>query len=135
GSWTVAWDDELSCLQDWDHQLAEHRRLAEDATTGVIAPPPEALFSLSPENESRIRRMTRLYLDRVELARLESVGSAEEAEPQTETADRVAPRHRAGVQVSELGELEPKFRLWIRQGFRIAVFASTSSQLERIRFV
>src|SRR4051794_2627722 len=34
-----------------------------------------------------------------------------------------------------LGELEPKLKLWLRQGFKILALASTQSQLERIRFL
>ncbi len=139
----VIWNDELSCQQRWDEFLTEQKRLADEApTSGTLAPPVDRLFLWSPEIENIVRDRSRLYLDQLELADLQTV--EDEEEPSADDPDR--PSSRILVKVipnqdlrsqnrSALTELETKFQNWRKQGFRTLVLASTQSQLDRIRFL
>ena len=142
------WNDELSIQQTWDQFLDEQKRLSEDAPgQGLILPAVENVFAWNSSLEKDIRSKTSLFLDQLEMANLESVG-AEPEEP-TEGAPSkdepvIAENHRVFVRSNKdlstgsrdnLGELETKFKLWQRQGFKILCLASTQSQQERIRFL
>lgn len=146
-SWPVAWYDELSCNQVWDEFIAEQEKLAQEApTSGVIAPLPMELFGWAALERSA-RERTRLYLDRIELGG--PAASEEEPEPASpenpeNKEERISARHRVAVKSNtelsrgsrhSLGDLESKFQLWKKQGFAIRIYASTQSQLERIRFL
>jgi transcription-repair coupling factor (superfamily II helicase) len=139
------WDDELGGLQSWDAFMENERTLAaESATSEVIAPAPEALYPRGPDTVPR----PRLYLDRVELADLESLPESLEEGPEggpppAET-ERISARQRVFVRPNQdlvsgaghsLAALEPKFKLWQRQGFRIVAIASGEGALERVRFL
>jgi transcription-repair coupling factor (superfamily II helicase) len=140
----ICWNDELSCQQEWDQFLEEQNRLSKEAAD-LILPPVPRLYRWNPDLDRKLRARSQLYLDRIELADTETVQSdtAEDAEtPQEELAPTA--RHRVFVRTNSdlsqgskqsLGDLEPKFRLWIKQGFRILALASTQTQLERIRFL
>jgi len=140
----VIWSDELTCQQEWDRFLEEQNRLAGSATeTGVIVPAPKELFRLEGDSDAVIKARTSVYLDRIELANLESLAQ-EEPPPESPDEPRVGLRHRVFVKSNgdlskegkqALGELESKFKLWNKQGFRSVCFASTESQRERIRFL
>jgi transcription-repair coupling factor (superfamily II helicase) len=146
GGFVAAWNDELTCQQEWDRFLEEQRRLSGDApAAGVVLPAVEALFPWNKQLEARARERTRLYLDGIELADLSTV-SAEEGEPAPAPAEEEESRsrHRVFVRTNGdlsrgsrhgLGDLEPQFRLWLKQGFRVLALASTASQAERIRFL
>ncbi len=140
--WAVVWNDELACLQEWDEFLADQKSDSEDAPkSGLILPAVGDLFPWTPALESRVRQQTRLYLDRLEMANLDQALD----EPEDSSGDEllISTRHRVFVRGNgdltgarhSLGELEPKFQLWLKQGFRILALAATQSQLERIRFL
>ncbi len=148
---TIVWSDELSTSQNLDEFLEEQRRLGSAPEgSGSILPPVESLFLTGGELDRNLRSSARLFLDQVALADLSELPAADSA-PQadelpagTEQEPPPSARHRADVRSNSdlargtkhsLGELEPKFRLWLKQGFKIVVLASTTSQLERIRFL
>lgn len=142
----VLWYDELACQQEWDAFIETQRRLANDALqSGVVGPEVEALFPWGPSLEKRARQQTRLYFDRLEMANVEMVGAEEEvALTGTRPDESVSARHRVSARDNAdlssgsrhaLGELEPKIKLWLKQGFKILALASTQSQRERIRFL
>ena len=143
----ILWNDELSCQQDWDEFLETQKRLAGDALqSGVVGAPVPELFAWTPELDKGVRHQTRLYLDRLEMADVESVGSDTETDTATDIdpEEKISARHRVFIRNNTdlgagskhaLGELEPKIKLWLRQGFKILTLASTQSQLERIRFL
>ncbi len=146
--WPVVWLDELGCLQKWDELWAEHRRSEGDLTqSGVIMPAVGDLFLWNAELEREVKSRSRLYLDRLESIDLSQVGQEEEEpaaapgegadEPVSARHTLFAPTNRELGQGSRqaLGDLEPRFRLWMRQRFRVLALASTQSQLERIRFL
>lgn len=143
----AAWVDELGCQQEWDRFVQQQITLESDAPhAGLILPRVGELFAWG-KIEKGIRDFSRLYLDRVQLADLASVESDTASEPDQEKTgpeQKVSASHRVFVRGNadlaqgskqSLGELEPKFRLWLKQGFRVLAVASTRSQLERIRFL
>lgn len=146
----VVWIDELSTHQEWDRFREElHELNRECPESNLIAPSPEQLYPIQDPAQAFLQNRIHLFLDRLDLADLKIV-EAEDADQATgETADQgsaVAPSPRHSVFVRgnsdlsrgskhSLGELEPKLRLWVRQGFKILALASTQSQLERIRFL
>ncbi len=146
--WQMAWDDELACHQLWDEARADQKEMLKKGE--VIVPSPEELYPLNDAIETRVLKpRARLALDRLELApSLEKDEDAEAEEPVTGPTDPnaivIAPSHRVQILPNTdlasgshqgLGELETKFRLWLKQGFKTAAIASTQSQAERIRFL
>lgn len=141
---SVLWNDELSCQQSWDEFLETQKRLCGDALqSGVVGAPVAELFAWTPALEKNVRSRTRLYLDRLEMAEVDKVGEEDET-PLEAGEERVSARHRLFVRANTdlsagskqaIGELEPQLKLWLRQGFKILILASTQSQLERIRFL
>ncbi len=144
----IVWVDELSCLQNWDEFLSEQKKLSADAPeAGIIAPPLEKVFLWTPELERRVRAISRLYLDRLQLTSADAIPTREPppeaagqpADSPTESNDHTVFVRGNGDLVQggkySLGQLDPKFKLWIKQGFRIIVLTSTASQLERMRFL
>jgi transcription-repair coupling factor (superfamily II helicase) len=147
----IVWNDELSILQNWDVFLEEQKRLSGDAPgSGLILPAPEELFAWNSKTEAETRLRSRLFLDQIALASLERVedeaqldSSGESAgtardEPIISANHRVFTRSNKDITTSSrdsLGDLESKFNLWQRQGFKILCLASTQSQQERIRFL
>jgi transcription-repair coupling factor (superfamily II helicase) len=145
----IVWDDELSCEQAWDAFREDQSRLSKDAVSAdLIVPVFDQLFRWTPALESLVKKKSRLYLDRLEMAdlsTLEKVG-AEDLESSATPSDVpiISAKHAAFVRGNKdlasgtkdsLGELESKFKLWIKQGFKILCLASTQSQQERIRFL
>ncbi len=143
--WAVAWNDEFSCLQEWDRFSEEQRQRANDGKgTSVLAPAFESLFRWSPEIEKLVRDRTRLYLDQITLADTETLPDEATPAEQKADADTISARLDTWVKTNEdlgtgsrhsLGELEPKFALWRRQGFKILITTSTRSQAERIQYL
>ena len=140
---SVIWSDEMSCLQNWDEFFEEQKAAAQDApTSGLVVPDPSRLFPWKGSLESKIATASRLFLDRVQLADLQSVEKDSEETPAQEAP--TSTRHRVVVKTNQslskgsrqsLGDLEPHFQLWRKQGFRIVVLASTKSQMERITYL
>ena len=132
---------------------------------GIIVPAVEELYRWSTAEEGRLQARSRVFLDRLDLTDASDIQSAEEMEREAKAAVEAlespagtglkggkvptedsapASKHRffirpnrdlTGGHLSSLGELETKFKTWIKQGYRIAAFANTQSQLERIRFL
>lgn len=152
-SWPkISWIDELSILQRWDEYLEEQKRLSTDADhPELILPSVEDLYRWTPETERSVRAQSMLYLDRVQLADLESLPQGDEgtepapqAGPAGPKEPQISARHTVFVRGNQdlvkgsrqsLDELESKFKLWVKQGFKIVALASTQSQLERIRYL
>ncbi len=140
----VAWVDELSCQQSWDEFLESQKRIASDALESrVIAPQVEQLFNWTPSLEQGVRAQTRLLLDRLEMADVSDVGQEESKAPDP-AIETTSNRHKVFVRSNSdlaagsthaLGEFEPKLQLWLRQGFKVLILASTQSQVERLRFL
>ncbi|MCM2278020.1 MAG: transcription-repair coupling factor [Oligoflexia bacterium] len=125
----VIWSDELGCLEAWEGFRSRQEELsAESVKNDLILPPAGELYAWDPPRAEALAAKSRLYLDRIEL----------------EEAGRPAARHRVFIENNtdlvagnrhSLGELEPKIRLWLKEGFRVVAFASTQGQLERVRFL
>lgn len=125
----VLWVDELSCTQEWEAFMADQERRSEEATrSGLILPEPKKLFPWDPE---RARRASAIFLDQVQLADWKE-GAESPAEHRVvvrANSDLAQPSRHS------LGDLEEQLRAWLQQGFQIALFSSTHSQLERMRFL
>jgi transcription-repair coupling factor (superfamily II helicase) len=146
----IAWVDELGCEQVWDEFLSAQKRFSTDApSAGLIAPPVEDVFMWTPSFEKRVRAISQLFLDRIQLTSAESIPTNElpsevDAAASEKVSAKISNDHRVFVRGNRdltqgskysLGQLEPKFKLWIQQGFRIIALTSTQSQLERMRFL
>jgi transcription-repair coupling factor (superfamily II helicase) len=144
----VIFIDELSCMQTWDEFLKQQHRLAEEATSSsLILPAVQDLFRWTPPLEEIVRKKTRLFLDRIELATLDTVDKTEEEEQPAQKEETLSAHHRVFVRTNSdlsdpkarprhsLEDLDSKLRLWIKQGFKILALASTQSQLDRIKFL
>jgi len=149
--WPVIWSDELSCEQEWDRFTEEQTTLASEALESkVIAPEVSELFSWNSKLEAEVEKHSVLYLDRLELIGAGKLGSdgdetmdappieGVEKDPAPTTKHQVFVKSNSDLARGSrhsLGELEPKFRMWIRQRFKILALASTQSQLERMRYL
>lgn len=142
---TIVFIDELGAMQVLDAHMQELKKTAaEDSKdAGIILPPPCDLFSWTPELDREVRAKTKLYLDQLELAQLEAKEEGEDS-PTSPDEIKVTARHRFVVNPNSdlvhagknlIEQLESKFQLWLKQGFKIVCFASTQSQLERIRYL
>jgi transcription-repair coupling factor (superfamily II helicase) len=145
----IIWNDELSSEQEWDRFKAEQKNLEKASIeSGVIAPAFEDLFRWNKNLDARVRQESRLYLDQLEMANLsaEQIDAPENEEQAQSQRDApiISDRHRVVVNANSdlnrgskdsLGELDSKFKLWIKQGFKILCLASTQSQQERVRFL
>ncbi len=145
-SGSAVWIDELSILQRWDEHLDEQKRLSSEADhPELILPSVDELYLWKAEIERKVRANSILYLDRVQLADLESRPQEEPHDaPRGAKEPEISARHSVFVRGNQdlvkdsrqsLGELEAKFKLWVKQGFKIIALASTQSQLERIRYL
>jgi transcription-repair coupling factor (superfamily II helicase) len=143
----VIWNDELSCYQEWDRFLSEQIQLATRASQSeMIVPPVKSLFGWDATFNKAVHQKTRFFLDRVELSTSESLEltPAEKSTHPSKGEPFIAPKHRVFIQGNadltrgskhSLGDLEPLLKLWMKQGFKTLVIASTQSQLERVRFL
>ncbi|MGK5083600.1 transcription-repair coupling factor [Bdellovibrionota bacterium FG-1] len=142
----VIWNDELTCQQYWDEFFKEQIRLsAASPQSRVVAPAAEQLFTWSHGLDERVHKSSRLFLDRLEMADLPTIGELDELAITSEPKQSpVSPRHRVAVRNNSdlsskgknaLGALDPSLKLWQKQGFKTLILASTQSQLERIRFL
>lgn len=135
----IVWLDEFSCLQEWDQFLSEQTKLSLEASQrGLILPPVEQLFRWSAELNEAVNRKATLYLDRISLARLDTVEEPTETPPQITNQHQVFIKNNKDLAQGNrhsLAELEPQFQLWLKQNYQIHIFASTQSQMERIRFL
>jgi transcription-repair coupling factor (superfamily II helicase) len=151
----IFWNDELAAIQNWDDFLADQEKLAEESPkSSLILPPVGSLFKWGKELEAQCRAQTKIYFDYLNLTDVSSLPKpgeedlAEMAEgssgPGRKDEDPIRAKHQIAVKSNRdleqgtkqaLGKLEPKFKLWLKQGFKVLCLASTQSQLERIRFL
>ena len=136
--------DELSCFQSWDQFLADQRELEKEAIKGgLLVPEVDALFLSNSKFEPVLKKNAHLYLDRIEIVSTETLDEEEKRLPGV-PEDPISNRHRVVVKSNadltsgsrhSLENLDPKFRLWIKQGFRILTLASTQTQVDRIKYL
>ncbi|MBC7691272.1 MAG: transcription-repair coupling factor [Methylotenera sp.] len=141
----VAFSDELSCFQAWDEFIEEQKRLEpESINSQLILPAVQSLYVSSEHFKPFLDLKTRLYFDRFESARFAESSAGPEEQVDTGGGDRISNHHKVFVKSNgdlthgsrqPLEELDPQFKLWIRQGFRILALAPTQSQAERIRYL
>jgi transcription-repair coupling factor (superfamily II helicase) len=147
----ITWNDELSSEQEWDQFRDTQKKLSAEAITSeVIIPAFEDLFRWSKSLEAEARSKSKIYLDQLEMADLTATDTGDGFEPdgavvETATQDQpvISANHRVFVRANTdlpkvglaSGELDAKFKLWIKQGFKIFCLASTQSQQDRIRFL
>jgi transcription-repair coupling factor (superfamily II helicase) len=144
------WVDELSVLQQWDKYLEEQKRISTSPDhPELILPTVDELFRWNSQVEKKVRSQSVLYLDRVQLADLESLPQGEEETSAASSTEKpqepkVSSRHTVFVRGNQdlapgaqpaFDQLKSKFKLWVKQGFKIIALASTQSQLERIRYI
>lgn len=115
--WQIIWDDELSCNQEWHSFVQAQSEIEKEAPSNhLVLPPLPLLFLGGKDWEATVKNRTAFFLDRLE-------------------APTDQPRFRVTVDPHSLGDLEDRFRLWKKQGFRVIALASTQSQLDRIKYL
>jgi transcription-repair coupling factor (superfamily II helicase) len=144
----VIWNDELSCQQEWDQFRNEQTQRSQEAPqSGVLNPAVGSIFRWNSELENQVKKQSTLYLDRIDLVDLsampahpepEAPSQNESAEPKISSKHRVVMKGNGDLEKGSrhsLGELDPQFKKWLKNEYKIIVLASTASQLERIRFL
>ncbi|MEK6578605.1 MAG: CarD family transcriptional regulator, partial [Bdellovibrionota bacterium] len=144
----IVWVDELTCLQSWDEFLEDQLHLAaESPVNGVVLPAAADLFLFNPALEAKIKNYSRVFLDRIDIADLSTKDDDPEAHPEAgiaKTSEFISEKHHVFVRNNgdlekgsrtSLGEIEPKLQNWLKQKFKVVIFAATNSQLERIRYL
>lgn len=144
-SFQVIWIDELSCLQNWDSFREQQDQLSEESAEGsFIVPAFSKLYTWDSFTEKKARQYTRLYLDQVQLANLETIElgdsdhQIDQQQTQITTHQKVFVKANIDIKQGPRGTLEylePNLRLWLGQGHKVITLASTQSQVERIRFL
>lgn len=137
--------DQLSCEQNWDVWLAEEKeREGKLAAEGLILPKVEDLYSLNLRPFSPVSSRKQIFLDRIELAQLDAADSPDSDLESDSKEEKITSHHRTFIRANgdlnpakkaSIQDLEPKFNLWLKQGFKILVFASTQSQIDRMKFL
>lgn len=124
----VFWQDELSCQEEWGKFYSEQKEFSSGAPeAGVIVPSPDLLFPEFKQVEAIIKNRSSLFFDRVCLN-----------EGDSPSLQRVVVQPNSDLargSRQSLGDLEPVLRQWLKEGFKVAAFATTSSQVERIRYL
>lgn len=136
--------DELSCQQNWDQALAENKdREKTILSEGLLIPSLEEIFSIPNDPIRSIPAEKKIFLDQITLASLEQISHPDEGDPD-KTPDTISAHHKTFIRAntdlhssgkSGMQDLEPQFRLWIKQGFKILVLAPTESQIDRLEFL
>ncbi len=125
----VLWLDETQCQNDWDAFLEEQKRLSDETTQNeLVLPPPEALFVWNDENKQNAQKRAQLSFDKVELTAGEDDSSSFRVTTQSISDLPKSPE-------TILNTLEKKIKSWKDLGFQIWVFATTQSQVDRIRYL
>ncbi len=151
----VAVIDTLGSEQGWDAWIADQREREKEAIgSGIILPRIEDEFDTSLTSLEKLPIHKRVYLDILEMADLSPTRELRDV-PDDHSADEFTAgvgkpsdepklRHRTMVNTNadlhdgrppSLATLEPKFKLWRKQGFRTLVLAPTPSQVERLRYL
>ena len=126
----IIWDDQFSCDQDWQIFIEEQKLLQPEAIqSGRILPSVEDLFFWNTERKTKVHENSILYLDRMTLS------SAEPTKGLYHSLSLSLPSLLSQRKVSDFNLLEKQLREWLQEGNRVSIFASTPSQLERIRFL
>ena len=126
--WPVFWDDPAGCNKEWSRFIDEQRRLSGEAPqSGIILPPAEMLYDDSAALTERISAATAFFAETLDISSTEKEDALRFFLLTNGDLAR-GSRH-------SLGDLEPKLRQWLSEGQKISVICSTSTQLERIRFL
>lgn len=151
----VAVIDTLGAEQGWDAWVSDQREREKEAIgSGIILPRIEDEFDTQITSLENLPIAKRIYLDVLEMADLsptpekpdmdDGAFSDEFTSETGKTSDEPKPRHRVFVKTNSdlhegrppsLATLEPKFKLWRKQGFRTLILAPTPSQVERLRYL
>ncbi len=137
--WLVVWNDEPTCL----HALDDFKKInltppTEKSGSSVVVPPGDYLFRFSKSDLSHIYEKTTLFLDRLDLMTPQEINALNLSTSSFNDRHHILTEPNNDLATGtkrSLGDLEPKLRSWLKSGFKIAAFASTSSQLERMRFL
>jgi transcription-repair coupling factor (superfamily II helicase) len=113
----VFWVDEMGSLSQWKNQteLLAHSR-EKFKNSDLIVPPLEDIFCLTPTRLKKLQQRTSLYFDTLE-SRVDSLPL------------KVEPNTLKQEAYSE------QIRRFIEDGFSVSVFANSTSQIERIKFL
>ena len=137
--------DELSCQQGFDRWVGTEREnfaaLSENPLESRrIAPPPDLLIDAEGANSAGILSRARLVLSLMELAALEDLPEAGDADGAEESGPKTS--HRVSVRTNtdlaggsgrkSLDTLAEKLALWRRQNFRVVACAPTQGQADRL---
>lgn len=145
----VAVVDPFGTEQEWDAWLADQREREKEALkSGIILPQIDDEFETSFGSLDTLPFRKRLYLDSLEMADLSAAETLPDAANFAELAkdpiDLPRPRHRVIVKTNfdlhegrspSLETLEPKLKLWKKQGFKVLIYCSTPSQLDRLKYL
>lgn len=122
----VIWNDENQCLDEWKSFFSEQEKLHK-SLTDLIVPPPHQLFHWTPELKAWVELHSKLYLDAIEWLNTQA---KQNFAVSVQSHSKPAKGTRRSFE-----ELENQIRLWMKEGFKILILASTESQIERIQFL
>ncbi len=143
----IIMDDPLGCEQGWDELRAEFQNGYTTALSeGRILAPLEKLYPRSTRGMSDWTRGSKaLFLDRIQLADLTVTPGADEETDDATQEKRIKTHHSASTK-SNSGFLDSNskdhadalfasLKQWIQKKYQTTICASTSSQLERIKYL
>jgi len=133
GDAQIIWIHELSCIEEWETFQQEQNRLSEEAVrASLILPEFSSLYIWNSLLEADVRKKTRFFFDQVQLSNIETLEKGTQNYHQVLVVPNTELKQGSK---NSLENLEPKLRLWQKQGFKIIALASTQSQVDRIRFL
>jgi transcription-repair coupling factor (superfamily II helicase) len=130
GNPLVIWNDEFQCEQNWTEFYKEQIQLSNDPDkNSKILPELKELYP-EPERWLRIlKQKQNLFLDQLELLKTET-------DPQNiHNFDLQIQFNPRNSQKYFLANIESSLKTCIKSGYKIAIFASTQTQLERFRLL
>ena len=137
--YSVVWIDEWGTRQEWEEFMAEQiKRDQNAAQNDHIIPAVDRLYLFNEKLGNLLREHTFLYLDRVDLSNPLTGGTKNSGSEHTVSQHPVFIEQNVDFKLGShhsLGDIEVQLRQWLKEGFKTWVFASTQSQLERIRFL
>lgn len=121
----TAWiDQQNSALEFRDFLKEEEIRFTKATQDRKVFPPPPSLYRWSEQTRDSLAKSTGLFLDSLEISSSDYRFKTEKTTPQPSEN----PRDYFETQTRQM-------KAWIASGFKITLFASTQSQLERIQFL
>lgn len=131
--------DALDTEQGWDIWLADQREREKEAlASGIILPKIEAEFSTELKSLDNLPIQKRLFLDVLELADFSETKEADSDEEGPKTRHRAVVKSNSDLHDGKppsIPNLEPKIRLWKKQGFKTIILCATQSQIDRLQFL